>query len=546
MANTMERPAKKKKKALAFLSSAPKPKPAFDDFNFDNDFAADKKEEDEDEDGLDLFQRSKEYFPLVIKEQEEGSRDATPAHRDDKKHDNPEEHEAQDKDEGPKPPLSRSSKRRRLSSQTPVMESRNTDFDYDNELYGPATPPRRTSESPTSTPRKLHTERATPVSGKGKAKGKGKKSIEPEPVESDILPTPTRSNSHQPSANGVVALDDDDDDPFNDDVPSATATSARKGTTGSTPAKRVNPSPDIIDLGDSDDDLIETDSKPVEDEFAHFIKQAAEKEAAAKAAAAAAAAMPLGNESSAEEDDPSIPNAVRARRKKPGPVGPSVKIFVQSRLGDAYQTHKIFGAARGLSQDLGVVRNVYLHWLRKEGMKVSEAMEKDVFLTWKERRVYDSTSGVSLGWQPTATGEFPRSSVREPGFKGGGVLLEAWTTEEFERYTADRERQRQIDRGELVEGVLGDDEGCDDAEDQKEPSVPKIKVLLQERGKPPRGLTVWIDMAVRILARAYMRQNDVPADKEIKLMYEGDWLDPDMTVEEAEIEDMCTVDVYIK
>lgn len=543
MADTMERSAKvpKKKKALAFLSSVPKSKSAFDDFSFDDDFATEQMEQNEEEDSLDLFRRSKDYFPTVIQEQERQSREATPDHRRARKHDKIDKHGAHDNNEEPTPSSARSSKRRRLSSPNSVKESRGTGFEYE-DLYGAATPLRRASKSPTTNPRESHVEQATPVPVPGNAKGKGRESIEP--TQSPILPTPTRSNSHQSSANGLVALDDDND-PLNDDAPTAAATSVGKDKTGSTPAERVNPSPDVVDLGDSDDDLIETDSKPVEDEFAHYIKQAAEKEAAAKAAVAAA--MSSDDESSADEHGPSTPDAVRSRRRKRQPVIITVKIFVQPRLGDAYEFHKPFGVRRGLNQNLGVVRRAFIALLRKEGMRVSEELEQDIFLTWKARRIYDSASGVSLGWQPSATGEFPRHSAREPGFKGGGVLLEAWTTEEFERYTAELERQRQIDRGELVDGLLGeDDEGGDDVEEQKESSVPKIKVLLQENGKEPQGMTVWIDIAVRILAGAYRRQNGVPADKEIKLRYEGDWLDPDMTVEKAEIEDMCTVDVYIK
>jgi hypothetical protein len=38
----------------------------------------------------------------------------------------------------------------------------------------------------------------------------------------------------------------------------------------------------------------------------------------------------------------------------------------------------------------------------------------------------------------------------------------------------------------------------------------------------------------------------IPNDREIKLRYEGEWLEGSGTVEDADIEDLCTVEMYVR
>lgn len=531
----MDRPAKapKKKKALAFLSSTPKPAPTatFDDFFGDKNEGNNRKEKEElaeDDDDLTLFRRSKDLFPVVIKEQGEklGVGDVTPKPKKEWQH-------VADDDEEEKEPIpssSRSNKRRKLSS--PQFLAKNPFRESSEELYGPATPP---PLPPSPLSRKSHVNQATPSTGKGKGKDPAQL------VQSDILPTPSRSSSHQLPADDVAVLEDDED-PFKEGAPNTNTPSPRRAQSKSTHAIKEDepsPGPDVIALVDSDDeddDLVETDSKPA-DEFAYFIIRAAEKQAAAEAAAAAL--HPTAD--SSDEAPPSTSDAVRAGRTSKKPII-VVKIFVHSRLSSVAQPQKYFGVKRGLTQDLGTVRQAFISWMRRQDIAIPLDMEEAIFLTWKGRRIYDSASGLSLGWQPASTGEFPHTTTRVPGFDRGGVLLEAWTETEYVQYTADQERQRLIDRGELIEeGVADEDEN-----EQQEPAVPQVRLLMQEKDQEPLRLTLFLDTAIRIMAGAYRKQRNVPKDREIRLRYEGEWLQPNMTVAEAEIEDLCTVEVYLK
>ncbi|KAJ0115500.1 hypothetical protein J7T55_012780 [Diaporthe amygdali] len=512
MADTMGAPAKafKKKKAFAFLKSATKPAPSLDleDGRFN-------KEADEDDDGLDLFRRSRDFFPVVVKEQE--NRQATPEEKR-------EEYKrfSQQSTQSPSPP---SSKRRKLSSPAHVEYSRDTEED----LYGPPTPPRRVTKSPSPSLRKPHLKQSTP----SPAKGKGKERMPS--VQRDTLPTPTRSNSNQPPANKVIALDDDDEEDVFKEVPTEKSAVARRtGTRTSNdvpaPLEEETPSPGPITIDDSDDDVFENPTEPEDDDpFAHFIERAREREAAAKAEAAAAASA------SRPEIQPSTPEGAPYKRREPMI---EVKVFVQSRMA-RFPELGPFGAKRGMNQNLGVIRRTFLLWLRKMGRSVSGEDEAAIFLTWKRRKIYDVSTGVSLGWNPSVA-EDPSSSSSTSGFVRGGVLLEAWTQEDFDEWIAEEERERMMQRGDLVEDVPDDEpveEQVDDA---------KVRISIKEKDQKPFNLSVDKDMEIRLLVPAIRKIKKIPNDREIKLRYEGEWLEGNITVGEADIEDFCTVEMYLR
>lgn len=524
---------KKKKKTLAFLRNTPKPAPAHSD-----DLDKNKEVEDEDDDGLDMFKRSKDFFPTIIKKQESEAREATPEpHVESKKH------APGDSDEDLVPSSSRSSKRRRTSSPEP-HPWRVESFD---ELYGPATPPRRSSKSPTPASRRSNRKQPTPASIKRIkdadspiTSGEGKDEENIDLVQSDRLPTPTsRSNSHQLSTEVIPLESDDEDEPgiatWTNHTPSPAKPKAETRPAEGNPATS-----NAIVVDDSDDDgLSAAASEPKDDEFAHFVAAARRKQ---EAAAAAAAALAPPGDSGENEQDSLTANAAGARTKKSAP-NEVVKIFVHSRIAAfAEYDPQGFGCQRKINQSVGPVRDAFTQWLRRKGVPVTDEMDKAIFLTWKGRRIYNSVSGLGLGWQPQGTN---KPHEREPGFIRDGVLLEAWTEEDFERYTADLERQRLIDRGELVEEGPGV-EVADDPEDQAEPEVAKVKVILKEKNTEPVRMTTFLDTQVRVLIGAYRRQKKVAEDREIRLNYDGDWLNPEMTVAQAYIDDMCTVEVYIK
>ncbi|ROW14031.1 hypothetical protein VPNG_04061 [Cytospora leucostoma] len=518
MADTIQGPAKaaKKKKPLAFLRSAPKPAPII---NLDGD---DSDKKDEDDDSLDLFRRSKDFFPIVVQEQESPRAEAPEHKRDCGKHDS----DACNSSTQSPPP--RSVKRRKLSS--PVRSD--NIWESHEDLYGPATPPRRISAcsspppKPTTTPHRSNKKQATPSSAGPERIGKV------QAVQSDNLPTPSRSISHQTLVDEAEFIASDDD--LEHVMPNGNAVRTRSSTGGredvSMPAKYEEPSPGPITLDDSDDDLIESTSPPQEDDpFAHFVQRAREREEAAKAAAEAAAAV-------RHHDEIGTPDGAASKKREPMI---EVKIFVHSRMSK-YPEVGTFGAKRGLHQALGVIRRTYLAWMRKQGNAVTEKDESEIFLTWKGRRIYDSSTGVGLGWNPSTGGDF-RTAQRTSGFTKGGILLEAWTQEDLDSVLAAQELQKRIDRGEL------EDDFSDDQVEEEQPEAPtKIRISLKEKDQEPVKMSVPGDYEIRLVVGVYRKMKKIPEDREVKLRYEGEWLEGGMTIEQADIDDLCTVEVYIK
>lgn len=510
MADTMGTPVKafKKKKAFAFLKTDSKPTPSLES----NGGRFDKKA-GEDDDGLDLFRRSRDFFPDVAQELEH--REATPEEKSEEQ-----DRFSQESTRSPSPP---SSKRRKLSSPP-----RNDNFrDTEEDLYGPPTPPRQVTKSSSASPPKSLTKLSTPSS----AKGKGKERMRPE--QSDVLLTPTRSSSNQPSATEVIALDDDDDDAV-EEIPAGTpavppAVSARKRKDTSVHLEEETPSPGPITIDDSDDDVFETPTDPADDDdpFAHFVQRAREREAAAKAEAAAAA-------SSRSEIQLLTPEGAPQKRRDPIV---EVKVFVQSRMARFPDVGPL-GVKRGMNQNLGVVRMTFLLWLSKMGHSVSEEDESTIFLTWKRRKIYDVSTGVSLGWNPSVAEDSGSSSTS--GFAKGGVLLEAWTQEDFDEWLAEEEKQRMMKRGDLVEDV-SDDEPVEEQADNV-----KVRIHIKQKDQEPFKLTVYLDMEIRLMIVAIRQIKKIPNDREIKLRYEGEWLEGNVTVQDADIEDLCTVEMYLR
>lgn len=502
MAETLGKPAlPKKKKTFSFLKSVPKPKPVSD---FDDN--KEKNQETDDDDDLALFKRSKDFFPIVIEEREEAFRELTPP---------PKARERKcDSDDGdPTPPSTRSSKRRKLS---PTPEKDQAWRESTEDLYGAPTPPRRVSKSPSPSRSESDIEKETsPYQSPYKATRTRRSQTEDSDslVKSDLLPTPRNIVSKQTPARDIISLEDDDIFEAGNRAASLSPMKARASTAASS-GKSSTPAAIVLD-SDKEDESDEAALEPEEeDEYAHLIRRAAQREAEAKAAAAALA----GAEANGNNRVPVI----------------TVKIFIHSRLDDATALPP-FGVKRGIAQDLGFVRRHFVWWARAKGVSISDELAERVFLTWKGQRIYNTSTGVSLGW-PTGEISVP---PRTPGFDRCGILLEAWTDESYERYTAEVERQKRIDRGELIEEEKEEPE-------KEEPEVPRVRVILKEKDAEPLKTMAPMNSQVKILIAAYRKQRKIPTDRDIRLRNEGEWLDPSWTLEQADVEDSCTIEVYLK
>lgn len=400
-------------------------------------------------------------------------------------------------------------KRRRISLSDDDCENQDSDKD---DIFGYKLPKKQKSPSIPRTPTsKRESSLATSTTG---SEG---------PV--------TKSQSWNTGA-PVISLDDDDDD---DNL-------VARGSPKVTPAKLISllnaPKSDItpkssnekskqyiIPLDDDSDLQVVTGEERMKDEEedpSEFYVRAA-MERARKAKEEREAREKRGNSTAADEDDP------------------VVQILISSHMKGIHPL--MF--RRKLSQKLTVV---YQTWIERQVAKhslVSRPVLESMFFTWKGNKVYSHTTLQTLGIRPERDGSlYPGWKTDQEGFLGRDkVYFEAWTQELYDEYLEEKEKKRLQEIGELEEES---EERQESEQPQDSQEDQKIRVHFKAKDRPPTKATVRSSTTAAQLVKVYRRLADIPEDKTIELHWDGEVLDPETTVEEAEIEDMDSIDVHIK
>ncbi|CCX14242.1 Similar to hypothetical protein CIMG_07255 [Coccidioides immitis RS]; acc. no. XP_001243359 [Pyronema omphalodes CBS 100304] len=222
---------------------------------------------------------------------------------------------------------------------------------------------------------------------------------------------------------------------------------------------------------------------------------------------------------------PYIPNAEQrrlARMQQQISSAPVVNILITSPIDKT--TPLII--KRKLDQTLREARE---HWCRMQNF--SPEQTETIFLVWKRSmRVSDYVSCQSLN---IAVDENGRGNNDGEGWNGGNVHFEAMTTEIFNR----------IEAGEELED---EDEEEKQQKRQKEEDEERMSLVLKTKGnKEEFKIKVRPNTTIAELIQAYRTAQKVGDEKKVVLYFEGDHLDPDDTVTDADLEDMCMVDVHI-
>ncbi|KAI0173376.1 hypothetical protein GGR52DRAFT_383818 [Hypoxylon sp. FL1284] len=461
-----------------------------------------KSSEAADNDGLSLFSRSSTFFEeqqRLAKEKEERA-----ARREEKKKRLAREEQAK------KDSLEKPAKKRHRASRFDD-EKEDPDSDQDSPINAPA----KRYKSP-SAPRTPSSQQESPFATSTKRSGERF----------------TRSQSRK-AATPVISLEEEDDD----DDPVFLASPSKRPVTRKTSeleplAERPTPSPsaktgeDVITLDDDSDSQpnaggeSKTEDKE-EDPSEYYVRLARERAQKAKEEREA-----RENGTGEAEDDPVIQILVHAQLEGVHPM-----MF-----------------RRKLSQPLTVV---YKTWVEQQVAKhclVPRSTLETMFFTWKGNKVYPHTSLRTLGIQPERDGNlYPSWKRDQDGYHGHDrVLFEAWTQELYEEYQKEKEKQRLRDLGEFVDDGEEQQEG-QDAEHQQTPEEDqKIRVQFKAKNVPVKNATVRSSTTAAQLVKVYRRLAGIPENKTIELRWDGEVLEPDVTVEEAEIEDMDSIEVHVK
>ena len=188
---------------------------------------------------------------------------------------------------------------------------------------------------------------------------------------------------------------------------------------------------------------------------------------------------------------------------------------------------------------------------------------ESMFFTWRGDKVYPSATLETLGIQPPSAADswLSRSGSRyqrpEQGDTSSGywgrdkVHFEAWTQPLYEEYLQRRERERLRARGELSDDDEGGDgadgaAGAGEEQEQQQEKEKHVKVILKARDMDNEHVRAWPSTTIATLAVAFKRLKKLPADTVVELHWDGEVLAPDSTVEDAEIEDLDSLEVHIK
>lgn len=193
-------------------------------------------------------------------------------------------------------------------------------------------------------------------------------------------------------------------------------------------------------------------------------------------------------------------------------------------------------------KQLRLARNTWLTLQHHKGILKDVQKEEDIVLTFNKQKVYIFSTLLTLGIRPEGNG---RAVVDGNGSKGlvdgrTRVHMEAWTVDLFHEMERERELKRKREAGEL-----SDEDEPAAAEEPPAPEV-KIRVILKSRNLEDVNLTVRPETTVETLITGFRTQRSMGSDKDVGLWFDGDRLEEHVTMDEADIHDMDTIDVHVR
>ncbi|KAI5808453.1 ubiquitin-2 like Rad60 SUMO-like-domain-containing protein [Pyronema omphalodes] len=341
--------------------------------------------------------------------------------------------------------------------------------------------------------------------------------------DDDITKPLRRTKTHQPSLSPLLKLEN--------------RRSSRTRTDGSpTPVRQGKDKESkshILSLdSDSDDEVVIIDSSTKKAVSASTFT------AAATASTTTPSNIPTPTQAPPKAATPYIPNAEQrrlARLQQQVSSAPIVNILITSPID---KTRPLI-IKRKLDQTLKEVKE---HWCKVQGF--TQEQIESIFLVWKRSmRVSDYVSCKSLNIAVDGDGKGEGdggdnnegNGEEKEGWTGGNIHFEAMTTEIFNR----------IEAGEELEDEEEDEEETE-LKKQKEEDGERISLVLKTKGnKDEFKIKVRPNTTISDLIQAYRTAQKIPDDKKVVLYFEGDQLELDDTVTDADLEDMCMVDVHI-
>lgn len=216
----------------------------------------------------------------------------------------------------------------------------------------------------------------------------------------------------------------------------------------------------------------------------------------------------------------------------------TVSIYVTSPIPNS---KKIF-AKFTFEKPLRLLRDTWLASQLQNGVHIPPEDRDGVVLSWRRKKVYNASNLRNLGIRPLGNGMVAVDGGDREGLNGTStcVHMEAWTLPLFADMERREERRRRTEAGELS------DTEADREPEEPAPTEVKLRVTLRARDAKDLKLTVRPETLVETLVTGYKASRPEAADKEVSIWFDGERLAEDSTVADADIDDLDTIEVYLK
>ncbi|KAF5019835.1 hypothetical protein F66182_8148 [Fusarium sp. NRRL 66182] len=185
------------------------------------------------------------------------------------------------------------------------------------------------------------------------------------------------------------------------------------------------------------------------------------------------------------------------------------------------------------------LRAVREAWVKHQSSKGLFIPTTDIVLTWRKKRVYNTSTLLSLGIRPAGDGGVEADGFGSDGFGENRTVvhMEAWTPELFQEMERNEELRRRRDAGELSDEDDRDETPLEDY---------RFRIFLKGRDMEPFPCRVTPETITETLITVFRQERRIGTDKEISLWWDGERLEEHVTLDEAEIEEMDTIEVHVQ
>ena len=263
-----------------------------------------------------------------------------------------------------------------------------------------------------------------------------------------------------------------------------------------------------------------------------------------------------------EVGKPSLPSRPTARDHKspslpPASLSPHKKIpsstpepptsddpLVQIAITTTIPNTKPLIVNRRASQSLKLVKEV---WCQRQGF--DEAKTAKVFLTWRGTKLFNASTTKSILDRLKAERPLEVFTVEDGQEGKGGIELEAMTEEIFQEYHRCKERKAlaAVSTNQGVEADTNDSASPSDSQaGLSKPRQDGIVIQLVCQAMTPMILRVRPNTEIAKIMAGFKKTKEVDAGKTCWLVFDGERLDPNSTVEDVGLEHEDTVEVHLR